>query len=135
MENAKKVYTGILETRPDYPFAVGALADLLVLNGNEKEAEAKYKEEYNQLLYYLEDSKFSKQYLAKKSFLEGFNVHFVINKEGEATDISIIKSTGDKSMDELLKELVKNMPKWDPAKNAKGEFVSQEFELNNVMQC
>jgi hypothetical protein len=38
-------------------------------------------------------------------------------------------------MDKLLIELIQNMPNWKPAKNAKGEFVSQKFEINNMMKC
>ena len=97
--------------------------------------EAKYKEEYNNLLNYLEESEFSKQYLANRSLFEGFKVNFTINKEGAAEDVSFIESTGDVKMDNLLKELIKKMPTWEPAKNEKGEPITQDFELNNTMKC
>lgn len=38
-ENAKKVFEGILAMRPDYPFAVGSLAEISMLNGDMAEAE------------------------------------------------------------------------------------------------
>ena len=44
VDNAEKVYKTILETRPDYPFAVGALADILAMQGKSEEAEILYKE-------------------------------------------------------------------------------------------
>jgi tetratricopeptide (TPR) repeat protein len=42
--NAKNVYSAILVDRPDYPFAVAALADLYYLEGDMEKAEAKLNE-------------------------------------------------------------------------------------------
>lgn len=40
LDNAMQVYKEILEMRPNYPFAVGAIGDLQILQGKEKEGEA-----------------------------------------------------------------------------------------------
>jgi len=39
LDKAEKVYQGILETRPNYPFAVGGLAEIQVLQGDDEAAE------------------------------------------------------------------------------------------------
>lgn len=44
LDNAKQVYSEILDMRPDYPFAVGAIGDVQILQGNEEEGEATLKE-------------------------------------------------------------------------------------------
>jgi len=47
LDNALKVYKEILTMRPDYPFAVGAIGDVQILQGKEKEGEATLKEAMN----------------------------------------------------------------------------------------
>ncbi len=44
LDNAMQVYNEILGMRPDYPFAVGAIGDVQILQGKEKEGEATLKE-------------------------------------------------------------------------------------------
>ncbi len=44
LDNAMQVYKEILDMRPNYPFAVGAIGDIQILQGKEKEAEATLKE-------------------------------------------------------------------------------------------
>jgi len=44
LDNALKVYEEILDMRPNYPFAVGAIGDVQALKGMDKEAEATFKE-------------------------------------------------------------------------------------------
>ncbi|MFT4535843.1 MAG: tetratricopeptide (TPR) repeat protein [Saprospiraceae bacterium] len=44
LDNAEQVYSEILDMRPNYPFAVGALGEIQALRGLDKEAEATYKE-------------------------------------------------------------------------------------------
>lgn len=44
LDKAEKVYAAILETRPNYPFAVGGLAEIQVLQGNDKSAEVTLKQ-------------------------------------------------------------------------------------------
>ena len=44
LDKAEKVYKGIMETRPNYPFAVGGLAEIQILQGNDKEAEQTLKQ-------------------------------------------------------------------------------------------
>ncbi len=44
LDNAKQVYNEILDMRPNYPFAVGAIGDVQILQGQENEGEATLKE-------------------------------------------------------------------------------------------
>lgn len=47
LDNAMKVYKEILAMRPDYPFAVGAIGDVQIMQGKEEEGEATLKEAMN----------------------------------------------------------------------------------------
>jgi len=47
LDNAMQVYQEILQMRPDYPFAVGAIGDVQILQGKEKEGEATLKSAMN----------------------------------------------------------------------------------------
>jgi hypothetical protein len=55
--------------------------------------------------------------------------NFTINEDGVATDIDIAESSAYSGVNEVLEQLLKDMPVWLPAKDAKGENVSQEFEI------
>ncbi|WP_064965852.1 energy transducer TonB [Tenacibaculum ovolyticum] len=52
-----------------------------------------------------------------------------MNEKGKVAEVNIIKSTGIKSVDASIIELLYRMPKWSPAKNIEGENVKQQFEL------
>ncbi|MCP4439724.1 MAG: energy transducer TonB [Aureispira sp.] len=54
---------------------------------------------------------------------------FTINDEGQAVNVKMIESFGDLEVDKLLLKTVRNMPKWSPAKNAKGINVKQHFKF------
>ena len=99
------------------------------------ETEAEYQTGYLKMLDYLEESKFSKLYLEKVKEYKGFQAYFIINENGKVENVELVKKIGEERMDKLLIELIQNMPNWKPAKNAKGEFVSQKFEINNTMKC
>lgn len=43
LDNAMQVYKEILDMRPDYPFAVGAIGDIQAMKGLDNEAEATYR--------------------------------------------------------------------------------------------
>ena len=55
---------------------------------------------------------------------------FLVNENGEASDVKIIKSTGDMNTDILIIEAISKMPKWKPAEDSKGGKLKQEFKFN-----
>ena len=57
-------------------------------------------------------------------------IRFTVNEEGEITAAKIVKTSADKEIDKLLLDAINKMPKWKPAKDAKGVNVKQEFEFS-----
>ena len=57
-------------------------------------------------------------------------VGFVIDEEGQVIEPQLMWSTEDTAVDELMVDLVCNMPKWIPAQYKSGLKVRQEFVLN-----
>jgi len=57
-------------------------------------------------------------------------VNFTVDENGEITDVQVSKSSGDPEVDQLLLQVINNMPKWKPAENSEGLKVSQEFVLS-----
>ena len=55
-------------------------------------------------------------------------VQFVVKADGSISDVQIMRSTGNKSLDAEALRVVKAMPKWRPAMN-KGEAVNVKFVL------
>jgi hypothetical protein len=94
------------------------------------EIEAEYKGGYNAMITYLKES--SKDEIAAKNFnlKPQPTINFVVNENGVTENIKLIRTSSDKEIDKLLIDLVRQMPKWTPAKNAKGENVKQEFVFN-----
>lgn len=41
---------------------------------------------------------------------------YVVNKDGSISDVKIVKSAGDPSLDKEAIRLIKAMPKWNPGK-------------------
>ncbi|PKH50360.1 hypothetical protein CXF68_06445 [Tenacibaculum sp. Bg11-29] len=88
---------------------------------------------------FIDDNNTLKEYLVENSSQEIINwqfkpmqnatAYFIVNEEGKVTDVNITKSTGIKSVDASIKELLYKMPRWSPAKNTEGETVNQQFEL------
>jgi len=57
-------------------------------------------------------------------------VKFTINEEGRVVDASISTTSTDSFLDILLVDAVYHLPKWKPAKNAKGQTVKQQFNFS-----
>jgi TonB family protein len=57
-------------------------------------------------------------------------VEFTVNEDCEIANAQISKTSGDQETDELLLNVINQMPKWKPAENAKGRKVKQEFEFS-----
>ncbi|MBR4645375.1 MAG: TonB family protein [Bacteroidaceae bacterium] len=65
---------------------------------------------------------------AKKNGIQGrVHVHFVVEKNGEITDVKVLRSPNPLLAEEA-ERVVKSMPLWKPAKN-KGEIVRSSFNL------
>ncbi len=56
-------------------------------------------------------------------------VEFTINEEGQAIDVKLNRTTGDAKTDAMVIDAIQRMPKWNPAKNAKGIPVKQRFTI------
>ncbi|MBL4594431.1 MAG: energy transducer TonB [Flavobacteriales bacterium] len=91
--------------------------------------EAEYLEGYNQMISYLKEN--STDQISAKNFklLPQPSISFIVNENGNIENVELIKTSGDDEIDKLLVELVEKMPKWNPAKNAKGLPVKQGFVL------
>ena len=94
------------------------------------EVEAEYEGGYAAMINYLKVN--SQDEIAAKNFtlLPQPTINFVVNEDGLTENIKLINTSRDKEIDRLLVKLIKEMPKWEPAKNANGENVKQEFVFN-----
>ena len=94
------------------------------------EIEAEFPGGFNQITPYLIKSVSSKT--SNTNFLKKINtaiVKFTVNESGKITDAKITRSSSDPELDKVLIEVINNMPKWKPAKNAKGIAVKQVFAI------
>lgn len=93
------------------------------------EVEAEYIGGYENMIAYLKESSSGKIAMIGDNGVQPSVLGFSIDKNGKADDIKLIKKSGNIEIDNLLIELIKNMPKWNPAKNLRGESVSQQFNF------
>lgn len=56
-------------------------------------------------------------------------IKFSIDKDGSVVDPFVFESSGDKKIDDLLKEVICNMSDWNPAQHNNGTKVRQDFVL------
>jgi hypothetical protein len=86
---------------------------------------------------YLKENAIDKIDQSTDNKFEFAGVKFFINKDGKVVNPTILTTSGDKATDLLLLETIKNMPKWNPAKDSKGNSVRQEFEFHvgNMIGC
>jgi len=57
------------------------------------------------------------------------SIQFTINEKGQVEGSQLIDKTGKPEIDELLLKVIDTMPLWEPAKNAKGIPVKQQFKF------
>jgi TonB family protein len=67
--------------------------------------------------------------LSKDQFLQDASVKFVVDTDGRMSNHRISRTTGVSKVDKFLLEIIRKMPEWKPAKNAKGQKVKQEIEI------
>lgn len=90
------------------------------------EIEAQYPGGIDQAKAYLKDyviAKIKDENATEKIMLA--DLVFLVNEEGKATEVKLLRSSTDTKIDQLLLEAVNNMPKWKPGANAKGMNVKQ----------
>jgi hypothetical protein len=60
-----------------------------------------------------------------------FSGAFLLFRKKSRTDedVRLAQSSGDKTVDHVLLESIRNMPRWTPAEKNNGDTVKQEFEF------
>lgn len=94
------------------------------------ETEAEYPGGFAQMTKYFTDNLFNK--IPEKSSAEKIlmaSVKFTVNEEGRIIGSEISRSSSDTKTDRLILEATGKMPKWNPAKDANGAKVKQEFTI------
>lgn len=90
--------------------------------------EAQFVGGKTRMTAYLEESA-----IGRISNLDGDNfngiVRFTINEKGRIVNVKLTGSTKDTETDQIIYKAITNMPKWKPARNAKGVAVKQDFEF------
>lgn len=91
------------------------------------ETEAEFVGGENQLIKYLKNNSISKLPTKKHDNFNGAVIKFTINENGEVINAKATQKWGDLKTDQLLIDLIENMPKWKPAINSNGTKVKQDF--------
>lgn len=94
------------------------------------ETEAQYSGGNEQLSNYIQRNALDKITGEASQELEYTVVRFVVSEKGEISKAAISKTSGNSVIDNLLLEVVKAMPPWQPASDDLGGKVNQEFELS-----
>lgn len=103
--------------------------------------QANYKEGYDEMIAYLKSSS-SYEVIAylkdknNKALNSGTNemyrpaVSFIVNENGNIQDVRVIKTSGSDYVDQSIVNMIRKMPKWNPAHNVDGLAVKQNFEFS-----
>jgi len=94
------------------------------------EIEATYIGGYKDMIAYLKENSNAKIAAISTKQIQFTSINFTVNKNGKADNVMLMKASGITAIDELLVDLITNMPKWKPAENSKGDVVTQEFEFS-----
>lgn len=92
--------------------------------------EAEYAGGEAQMKKYLKENAIDKISAATpKRFRKGI-VRFTVNEQGEVSHAQIFSTSGDPKTDQVLLNVIRHMPTWRPARNARGIPVKQDFEFS-----
>lgn len=91
------------------------------------EVEAEFIGGDKQLIDYLKHNSYSKLPTKKPNDFRGAIIKFTINEGGDVINARTTQKWGDIKTDQMLLDLIKNMPKWKPAINTNGVKVKQDF--------
>lgn len=74
--------------------------------------------------------------IAQENGIQGRAIcQFTVEKDGSITDIQIVRSAGDETLDKEAKRVIKSMPKWSPGKQrGKAVRVSYTIPINFRLQ-
>ncbi|MGB0166395.1 MAG: energy transducer TonB, partial [Luteibaculum sp.] len=92
-------------------------------------AEANFPAGKEALRMYLRDRIANSVYGKLPANFDRAVVWFSINEAGECVEINTAKSSGNEEADQILKEALRSMPKWNPARDEHGKPVIQEFNF------
>lgn len=90
--------------------------------------EAEYEMGKDALLYYLKEN--SKEIIkeVKKEKLQPGKIRFIVDSTGHIKSAKLDATSGYDDIDTKMLELIKKSPgKWNPAKDAKGNYIEQEL--------
>lgn len=100
--------------------------------------EAKFPGGAPQLRRYLRENILDEISTANAGSVKLAKVRFTVTESGQVTDVRVFESSGEETVDNLILEAICNMPAWQPAKNAKGGEIPQEFEFSmgtDLLRC
>ncbi|MBQ1874964.1 MAG: energy transducer TonB [Paludibacteraceae bacterium] len=74
--------------------------------------------------------------IAQENGIQGRSIcQFTVEKDGSITDIQVIRSSGDETLDKEAKRVIKSMPRWTPGKQrGKAVRVSYTIPINFRLQ-
>ncbi|MFT4679305.1 MAG: hypothetical protein ACI84C_001930 [Flavobacteriales bacterium] len=92
------------------------------------EHEAQFTSGLDALLLYLRNNSKDKVSIIDENYVQKGKLYFTITRNGEISNIRVDATSGYPRIDNDFIELLANMPsKWQPAKNAFGVNIDQEF--------
>lgn len=73
----------------------------------------------------------TKNKISEQAFddIERTVIRFKVDEEGDVFDTTILQSSDDAAIDQLLLQALCKMPRWQPALDAQGRALIQEFEF------
>lgn len=89
---------------------------------------AEFRDGNDALINYLKENSKDEIAIVTKDKLKFGQLNFTVTAKGTIAKVKLLSTSGYATIDERFVELIKNMPeKWNPAQNAKGQNVDQEF--------
>jgi hypothetical protein len=94
------------------------------------EIEARFSEDYQDLKSYIKTHVIDKLTEDKLENIESAIVRFTIGEEGKPINPIVELSSKNTEVDQLLINMITNMPYWKPAAGKDGSKIKQDFVLN-----
>ncbi len=93
------------------------------------ETEAEFAEGYLKMSSYLFEKAIKKITPDDPKTFQRSKLIFTVNEDGSISDVKIRVTSGIPETDRLMMDAIREMPKWKPAVDLKGNHVKQEFLL------
>ncbi len=93
------------------------------------EIEASYKGGYEELIAYLQENSLYKIDSSLVEDLKQLSIYFTISEQGKSENAEIKMTSGNTTIDNLMLQLIKEMPQWNAAKDLNGNLIIQDFEF------